>query len=129
MTQISSKYSQDLASEQSGCPSLIPTLKLHFSFVVIVKGYITHSATKIISDSTSVKGTKIRHVKFQLNFFENSMPLINYRWRGNQQKKINIFFPPPLNTLIQNSPTFIPINCDNPAQEYFFCRRTQHSDI
>lgn len=39
MKQISPKYSQDIASEQSGCPTLIPTLKLHFSFAVILKGY------------------------------------------------------------------------------------------
>lgn len=64
MTQISSKYSQDLASEQRGCPSLIPTLKLHFSFTVIVKGYITHSAIKFISDSTSVKEQKSDMLNF-----------------------------------------------------------------
>lgn len=64
MKQISSKYSQDLASEQSGCPTLIPTLKLHFSFAVILKGYITHSAIKIISDSNSVKAQKSDMLNF-----------------------------------------------------------------
>ena len=64
MTQISSKYSQDLAREQSGCPSLTPTLKLHFSFAVIVKGYITHSAIEIISDSNSVKAQKSDMLNF-----------------------------------------------------------------